>query len=160
MASLVELAQCPGRLYAWSVTTLGDSRPTYLQVADELRNEITSGRLQPGARLPSVRDLSARFEIAAVTTQNALRVLREEGLVVSRSTRGYFVRDELPEQPAPSPEYLALREQLGTIQATVEHLAQRVSHLEEAAHQARAARPGRRPARGRGSGEPAPPSVS
>jgi GntR family transcriptional regulator len=112
--------------------TLGGSRPAYLQVADELRTEITSGRLKPGERLPSVRDLSVRFEIAAVTVQSALRVLREEGLIVSRSTRGYFVRDELPEPPAPSPEYALIRDQLRVVQATVEQLADRISRLEDA----------------------------
>lgn len=122
------------------MTTLGDSRPAYLQVADELRAEITGGRLQPGERLPSVRDLSTRFEIAATTTQSALRVLRQEGFVVSRSTRGYYVRDELPEAPAPSAEYEVIRDQLGAVQSAVDRLTERVNRLEEAA-----GRPDRRP---------------
>ncbi len=110
---------------------LDDSRPTYLQVADVLRAEIRSGQLPVGERVPSVRDLSDRFEIAPVTTQSALRVLRDEGLIVSRSTRGYFVRDELPaEQPAASAEYATIREQLTSVQNVMHELVDRISHLE------------------------------
>src|SRR5688572_1923428 len=112
--------------------TPDDSRPTYLQVADELRGRIRAGELAPGERLPSVRDLSVRLGIAAVTVQSALRVLRDEGLIVPRSTRGYFVRDELPDPPMPSPEYVQIRDQLAVVQATVEDLAERLSHLEQA----------------------------
>jgi len=109
-----------------------DSRPTYLQVAEAIRAEITSGQVGPGERLPSVRDLSTRFDISAVTVQSALRVLREEGYIASRSTRGYFVRDELPDgaPPAPSPEFVAIRDQLDAIRATVGDLATRVNQLE------------------------------
>jgi len=115
-----------------------DSRPTYLQVAEVIRGEITGGQVGPGERLPSVRDLSARFDIAAVTVQSALRVLRDEGYIASRSTRGYFVRDELPEEePAvPSPEFLALRHQIDSIRATVDELATRVSQLESTVREA------------------------
>ncbi|GEC22876.1 hypothetical protein PHY01_51590 [Pseudonocardia hydrocarbonoxydans] len=113
--------------------TLDDSRPTYLQVADVLRAEIRSGQLPTGERLPSVRDLSTRFEIAPVTTQSALRVLRDEGLIVSRSTRGYFVRDELPAEPTESAEYAMIREQLASVQSVMHELADRISHLEAVA---------------------------
>jgi GntR family transcriptional regulator len=114
-----------------------DSRPTYLQVADVLRAQIRGGELAPGERLPSVRDLSERFGIAAVTVQSALRVLRDEALIVARSTRGYFIRHELPEPAAPSPEYAAIRDRLDAVQATVEDLAERISHLEQAVRPAR-----------------------
>lgn len=111
---------------------LDDSRPTYVQVANVLRDEITRGGLGPGDRLPSVRDLSVRFEIAAVTVQSALRVLRGEGYIASRSTRGYFVRDELPERPVdrPSPEFIALRDQIETLTTAMKSLEERVDELE------------------------------
>ena len=110
-----------------------DSRPTYVQVADALREEIKGGSLGPGDRLPSVRDLATRFDIAAVTVQSGLRVLRDEGYIASRSTRGYFVRDELPAAAdQPSPEFTALRDQLDAIQTVMRDLTDRVTHLEAA----------------------------
>ena len=112
--------------------TLDDSRPTYMQVADVLRTEITRGQLPPGERLASVRDLATRFNVAAVTVQSALRVLRDEGLVIARSTRGYYVRDELPEPTlnAHTDEYAAMRRQLDAIESVIHNLADRVRHLE------------------------------
>ena len=126
-----------------------DARPTYKQVADVLRDEIKRGAIGRGERLPSVRDLSVRFEIANVTVQSALRVLRDEGYIASRSTRGYFVREELPPAAAeqPSAEFTALNDQLDAIRTVMRDLSDRVSHLEAAVgrpHQ-EDDRPGSRP---------------
>lgn len=112
---------------------LDDSRPTYLQVADTLRAEISSGAIALGDRLPSVRDLALRFDIAAATVQSALRVLRDEGFISSRSTRGYFVREQLPDpQAKPSDEFTAIRTQLEALTTTLRELTDRVGHLEDA----------------------------
>jgi DNA-binding transcriptional regulator YhcF (GntR family) len=123
-----------------------DARPTYVQVADMLRDEIKRGAIRPGERLPSVRDLSVRFNIASVTVQSALRVLRDEGFIASRSTRGYFVRDELPpiDLDQPSAEFRTLRDQIDAIHAVMRDLADRVTHLEAAVARPRQAddRPG------------------
>lgn len=113
-----------------------DRRPTYLQVADALRDEISGGVARPGERLASVRDLASRFDIAAVTVQSALRVLRDEGYVASRSTRGYFVCDELPDTASESRsgEFAALRGQLEMLTRSMRELNERVSDLESAVH--------------------------
>lgn len=69
-----------------------DSRPPYLQVAALLRDAITSGQYKPGEQLPSRAQLTAWYEVSAMTVQNALRELRDEGLIVSRQGQGVFVR--------------------------------------------------------------------
>ncbi|MFI1018004.1 GntR family transcriptional regulator [Streptomyces sp. NPDC020965] len=76
-----------------------DPRPPYLLAADRLREEITSGRLKPGDRLPSSRDLKDSLGIANATVHAALRVLRDEGLIYSVHGRGSYVSD-----PAARPE--------------------------------------------------------
>ncbi|MGI5438459.1 GntR family transcriptional regulator [Streptomyces shenzhenensis] len=73
-----------------------DPRPPYIRTADELRKQIQDGRLAPGAKLPSARDLQAQYGIANSTAQNALRVLKEEGLIYSVQGRGVFVRQLSP----------------------------------------------------------------
>ena len=55
------------------------------RVAAELRRELTD--LPSGYRLPSVRDLAARFAVSPTTVTRALATLRREGLLVSR--QGY-----------------------------------------------------------------------
>jgi DNA-binding GntR family transcriptional regulator len=61
-------------------------------VADALRQEIAEGKLKPGERLPSIRQLAERFQVAAGTIQSALRELKTEGLVVSQQAKGTYVR--------------------------------------------------------------------
>ncbi|MFE7752633.1 GntR family transcriptional regulator [Streptomyces sp. NPDC057428] len=73
-----------------------DPRPPYVQTADALRKQIQDGRLAPGAKLPSARDLQAQYGIANSTAQNALRVLKAEGLIYSVQGRGVFVRQLSP----------------------------------------------------------------
>ncbi|WP_316741020.1 GntR family transcriptional regulator [Streptomyces sp. MK7] len=76
----------------WQVAPADDPRPPYVQTADALRKQIQDGQLAPGTKLPSARDLQAQFGIANSTAQNALRVLKEEGLIYSVQGRGVFVR--------------------------------------------------------------------
>ncbi|MGY0463507.1 GntR family transcriptional regulator [Kitasatospora sp. cg17-2] len=77
------------------MTLVHDERPPYVQVADTIRAEIASGEHQPGGKLPSVKKLAERFGIADMTVQSGLRVLREEGLIVSSPGRGTFVRSDV-----------------------------------------------------------------
>jgi DNA-binding transcriptional regulator YhcF (GntR family) len=70
-----------------------DPRPPYVQVANALRAAILTKIFKPGDKLPSRNDLAKRYEVAPMTVQNALRELREEGLIVSRQGSGVFVRE-------------------------------------------------------------------
>jgi GntR family transcriptional regulator len=72
-------------------------RPAYEQVADALRAEIRSGRIAPGAQLPSYEALMRRFEVSITVVRSAVRELKTEGLVYTHQGKGAFVRDPLPE---------------------------------------------------------------
>ncbi|WP_179745664.1 MocR-like pyridoxine biosynthesis transcription factor PdxR [Paraburkholderia bryophila] len=65
---------------------------------DELRAAILSGRLPPGARLPSTRDLAARFELSRGTVLGAFAQLDAEGYLAGAVGRGSFVAAELPDR--------------------------------------------------------------
>jgi DNA-binding GntR family transcriptional regulator len=73
------------------VPDLADPRAPYLQIADDLRRQIETGRYQPGDRLPSLPTMQDTYGCAAATVRHALRELRDEGLVATQSTRGTFV---------------------------------------------------------------------
>lgn len=75
-----------------------DPRPPYQQVASALRAAILTRKFQPGDKLPSGPELARRFNVARMTVQQAIRLLRDEGLVVSRQGSGVFVRQRT-EQP-------------------------------------------------------------
>src|SRR6476469_469690 len=70
-----------------------DPRPPYVQVANALRAAILTKKFTPGDKLPSRSELAKTYDVAPMTVQNALRELREEGLIVSRQGSGVFVRE-------------------------------------------------------------------
>ncbi|WP_108610579.1 GntR family transcriptional regulator [Aminobacter sp. MSH1] len=65
-----------------------DERPRYVQIVDELRAQIESHQLDVGALLPSESDLRERFLVSRHTIREALRTLKEEGLIQSRQGAG------------------------------------------------------------------------
>ena len=69
-----------------------DPRPPYMQIANALRAAILTKQLAPGDQLPSGNELAKRYSVARMTVQQALRVLRDEGLIVTRQGSGVFVR--------------------------------------------------------------------
>ncbi|MGV9454740.1 GntR family transcriptional regulator [Streptomyces sp. NPDC003635] len=64
----------------------------HLDIADDLRQQITNGRLQPGERLPSETVLAERHAVSTVTLRQALAVLQGEGLLEKIHGKGNFVR--------------------------------------------------------------------
>ncbi|TCO58231.1 FadR/GntR family transcriptional regulator [Actinocrispum wychmicini] len=73
----------------------------YERVVDQIEQAVFTGRLRPGARLPSERDLMTQFGVSRSTIREALRVLQSNGMIQSRAgdPRG-------PEILAASPENL------------------------------------------------------
>lgn len=61
-------------------------------MADDLRDQITSGHLAPGEKLPSEREIARTYEAARNTAREALRLLADEGLVTARHGSGVYVR--------------------------------------------------------------------
>ena len=68
-----------------------DIRPIYAQIVDGFREQIATGVLQPGEKLPSVRDLAATLAINPNTIQRAYRQLEMEGWIVTMQGKGCFV---------------------------------------------------------------------
>ncbi|MCB2026823.1 MAG: GntR family transcriptional regulator, partial [Ottowia sp.] len=75
----------------------------YIQVANILRYAILSGAIAPGSRLPTVVELGDHFKVARITIREAIRVLAEEGLLVSSRGRGIHVLQH-PSQSKPAPQ--------------------------------------------------------
>lgn len=67
--------------------------PAFKQIAGQLRAAVTSGRLQPGDKVPSESQLMEHFGVARMTVRQALADLRAEGLLVAEHGRGVFVRE-------------------------------------------------------------------
>ncbi|MET7361341.1 GntR family transcriptional regulator [Streptomyces sp. NPDC005562] len=78
------------------------AQPLWSQAADLIREEIDRRGLGPGARLPSERDLCARFDISRVTLRKSLLHLVEQGLLTASHGRGWFVAEPVPAREWPN----------------------------------------------------------
>ncbi|GGU92172.1 hypothetical protein GCM10010182_04180 [Actinomadura cremea] len=107
-------------------------RPGYLQIADDLRQQIGDGRLGPGAALPSTARLREQYEASAGMVKSAISVLRTEGLIVGQQGKGVFVRDQGDAQPQPAPvaDDVTMK-QLTEVLAAVRELGDRVARIEQ-----------------------------
>lgn len=78
----------------WKFT---DDAPIYQQIMDTMKQQIASGELKAGEKLPSVRELALEAGVNPNTMQKALAVLEREGLLYSQRTAGRFVagREEM-----------------------------------------------------------------
>ncbi|MFC5719614.1 GntR family transcriptional regulator [Streptomyces gamaensis] len=65
----------------------------YERIADELRQSIRAGQLAPGSRLPTETTLAEQYGRSLPTIREALRLLRDEGLIEKQHGRGNFVRE-------------------------------------------------------------------
>lgn len=65
----------------------------YKQVADQIRDAIASGELQPNEKLPSIREMSEILEISVITIKRAYLDLEKEGFTLTRAGLGTFVAD-------------------------------------------------------------------
>ncbi|MGM1049711.1 transcriptional regulator, GntR family [Paenibacillus uliginis N3/975] len=68
--------------------------PIYLQIMNYLKREIVRGSLQPGDKIPSVRELAADLQINPNTVQRTFQELEREGIVETRRGLGRYVTSE------------------------------------------------------------------
>lgn len=65
----------------------------FQQIADNLSHRILEGKLPPGERVPSVRDLAAEFEVNRNTLLRTYSILEDAGIIVNKRGVGFFVAD-------------------------------------------------------------------
>ena len=70
--------------------------PLGTQIVRQLRLALAKGRLKPGDRLPSARDLAAELQVNFHTVRKAFADLEREGLLESVRGRGTFVAEGAP----------------------------------------------------------------
>jgi len=90
-------------------------RKLYIQIADQIRDQILNGAVEAGRQLPSERDLAMSLGVSRPTVREALIALEVAGLVEVRVGAGAFVRQRdvsgvsLPELSASPLEVMAVR---------------------------------------------------
>ncbi|MFH9062540.1 GntR family transcriptional regulator [Streptomyces coeruleorubidus] len=71
---------------------IGSVPSRHQDIAEDLRHQITTGRIKPGERLPSEAALADRYKVSTVTLRRALAVLQGAGLVEKIHGRGNVAR--------------------------------------------------------------------
>lgn len=69
--------------------------PIYEQIVREVEKLITLGVLKSGSQIPSVRALAYDLGINPNTVKKAYDILEENGLIISKSTKGTFISDNI-----------------------------------------------------------------
>ena len=68
--------------------------PIYLQVANSIKRDIVTGKLEPGAKLPSVRELAVAYTINPNTVSRVYKELEMENVCFTRRGMGTFVTQD------------------------------------------------------------------
>ncbi len=99
-----------------------DGVPIYLQLVNQIKYQVASGRLAPGEELPAIRVLAEQLLINPNTVARAYRELEVAGLVEKRRTAGTYVS----EQGSP----LARRERLKILTERVDALVAEAGQMD------------------------------
>jgi len=78
---------------------LGPALNRTQELTQRLAAEILSGRLQPGARLPTEQELSLSTGVSRTVVREAVAALRADGLVITRQGLGAFVPADVQRRP-------------------------------------------------------------
>jgi GntR family transcriptional repressor for pyruvate dehydrogenase complex len=87
------------------------------QIFDDLKHQIVTAKLRRGDKLPTVRELSALYEVSAPTVREALRGLSVTGLVDVRHGSGAFVSADIESLVAMSLGAVIQMENMGVVDA-------------------------------------------
>jgi DNA-binding FadR family transcriptional regulator len=117
-------------LYVDQLVTMTSSERTtfralqrYEQIAERLADDIRSGVLAPGQRLPSERDLARTLEVSRASVREALASLALQGVVETRHGAGTFVVGLPPSEPPHDASPSAVLEARSALEPAVARLA-------------------------------------
>jgi DNA-binding transcriptional regulator YhcF (GntR family) len=75
----------------WLAVDARSARPLFDQLRTQIIDGVRDGRLSPGARLPTVRELAGQMGLAVNTVARAYRELETAGVLETRGRFGTFV---------------------------------------------------------------------
>ena len=70
-----------------------NDRPIYIQLVEQLKEYIVSGKFRAGEKLPSVREFAMQIKVNPNTVQKALAEIESQKLIYTERTNGKFVTE-------------------------------------------------------------------
>jgi GntR family transcriptional regulator len=109
--------------------------PIYIQIVEQVRQQVVAGGLKPGDQLPTVRALASDLRINFNTVSRAYRLLDEAGVISTQQGRGTYILEMPPPEVAErlrvesitalARRYLNETHRLGfTFEQAIDHLRQ------------------------------------
>ncbi|MFF2482846.1 GntR family transcriptional regulator [Paenibacillus sp. NPDC058071] len=74
--------------------TFDNNQPIYLQIMNHVKRQIITGKLKPGDKIESVREMAAELQINPNTIQRTFQELEREGIVETKRGLGRYVTSE------------------------------------------------------------------
>ncbi|MCL2405266.1 MAG: GntR family transcriptional regulator [Defluviitaleaceae bacterium] len=74
-----------------------ENTPIYIQIANDIKDQIISAKLAEGDKLRSIREYSVQYEVTALTMQRAIALLETEDVVHTKKGIGSFVNTGMKE---------------------------------------------------------------
>lgn len=103
--------------------------PIYLQIVEQIRQQVASGALAPDDQLPTVRALASDLRINFNTVSRAYRLLDEAGIISTQQGRGTYILEMPPPETAD-------RLRLESLDALARHYLDQAKRLGYSADQA------------------------
>lgn len=74
---------------------INSETPVYLQLRNEIIKGIALGEVNPGEKLPTVRDMAKQVGLNPMTVNKTYQILKEEGIVKTEGRNGVTVREDI-----------------------------------------------------------------
>ena len=74
---------------------INSETPVYLQLRNEIIKGIALGEVNPGEKLPTVRDMAKQVGLNPMTVNKSYQILKEEGIVKTEGRNGVTVREDI-----------------------------------------------------------------
>jgi DNA-binding transcriptional MocR family regulator len=118
----------------WVPNLEGRSGPRYVAIAEQLGRDLEAGRLKPGDRLPTHRELAWKLGITVGTVTRAYAEAERRGLVTGEVGRGTFIRDRRNEAtalplPVPDDDFVDLTRSFPVQERPSPEIARAISEL-------------------------------
>ncbi len=81
-------------MLTYSLSECG-KKPIYRYIYECIKNDILSGTIPSGEKLPSKRSLASNLEVAVITVENAYSMLEAEGYIYAVEKKGYYVAEDM-----------------------------------------------------------------
>jgi GntR family transcriptional regulator len=83
--------------------------PIYIQIVEQLQQQIISGMIRPGDQLPTVRALASDLRVNFNTVARSYRLLDEAGVISTQQGRGTFILEMPPPEVSDRLRYESLQ---------------------------------------------------